>query len=228
MDQPHSRSAPHRRGGEGGGMRAQAFAVMAGLVFGAVGTGCNPADENDESANEVFQRMERSRSTSTTSATSSARTAAPCGTPPAGTISREWSAQARPRRAAGHGGRGVRPADPHPAERAAAGRGPEAVRHRLRQCHGGLGDGNSIVGGEHGAAAAPVVPAAKDCAGKPDGHFYDAITEGYGVMPSFAGEMDIHGALGGGGLRARAPDSQAVPLAEAPADVRARLPQENR
>jgi hypothetical protein len=55
------------------------------------------------------------------------------------------------------------------------------------QCHGRLGDGNSVVA-ENMAVRLP--PSLLDLSGKPDGHFFVAVTEGYGVMPSFAGELD--------------------------------------
>jgi mono/diheme cytochrome c family protein len=56
------------------------------------------------------------------------------------------------------------------------------------QCHGRLGDGNSVVA-ENMALRLP--PSLQQLANKPDGHFFAAITEGYGVMPSFAGELNI-------------------------------------
>jgi mono/diheme cytochrome c family protein len=56
------------------------------------------------------------------------------------------------------------------------------------QCHGVLGDGNSIVA-ENMALRLP--PSLLELQSKPDGHFYTAINEGYGVMPSFSGELDL-------------------------------------
>lgn len=56
------------------------------------------------------------------------------------------------------------------------------------QCHGQLGDGNSVVA-ENMALRLP--PSLQQISNKPDGHFFTAITEGYGVMPSFAGELNI-------------------------------------
>jgi mono/diheme cytochrome c family protein len=56
------------------------------------------------------------------------------------------------------------------------------------QCHGRLGDGNSVVA-ENMALRLP--PSLVQIANKPDGHFFVAMTEGYGVMPSFAGELNI-------------------------------------
>lgn len=54
------------------------------------------------------------------------------------------------------------------------------------QCHGRLGDGNSVVA-ENMALRLP--PSLLEIANKPVGHFYVAINEGYGVMPSFSGEL---------------------------------------
>lgn len=56
------------------------------------------------------------------------------------------------------------------------------------QCHGVLGDGNSVVA-ENMALRLP--PNLLELSGKPDGHFFVAATEGYGMMPSFAGELNI-------------------------------------
>ncbi len=56
------------------------------------------------------------------------------------------------------------------------------------QCHGVLGDGNSIVA-ENMSLRLP--PSLLEIEGKPAGHFYTAINEGYGVMPSFSGELDV-------------------------------------
>ena len=55
------------------------------------------------------------------------------------------------------------------------------------QCHGVLGDGNSVVA-ENMALRLP--PSLLDLENQPAGHFYVAINEGYGVMPSFSGELD--------------------------------------
>jgi mono/diheme cytochrome c family protein len=55
------------------------------------------------------------------------------------------------------------------------------------QCHGVLGDGNSIVA-ENMALRLP--PSLLELSSRPAGHFFNAITQGYGVMPSFSGELD--------------------------------------
>lgn len=55
------------------------------------------------------------------------------------------------------------------------------------QCHGQLGDGNSVVAENMGLR---LPPSLLELADRPAGHFYTAINEGYGVMPSFSGELD--------------------------------------
>jgi mono/diheme cytochrome c family protein len=55
------------------------------------------------------------------------------------------------------------------------------------QCHGVLGDGNSIVAENMGLRLPPSLLELSD---RPAGHFYTAINEGYGVMPSFSGELN--------------------------------------
>jgi mono/diheme cytochrome c family protein len=55
------------------------------------------------------------------------------------------------------------------------------------QCHGVLGDGNSIVAENMGLR---LPPSLLELANRPAGHFYTAINEGFGVMPSFSGELN--------------------------------------
>jgi mono/diheme cytochrome c family protein len=55
------------------------------------------------------------------------------------------------------------------------------------QCHGVLGDGNSVVAENMGLR---LPPSLLELSSKPAGHFYAAINEGYGVMPSFSGELN--------------------------------------
>jgi mono/diheme cytochrome c family protein len=73
-------------------------------------------------------------------------------------------------------------------DRAVLARGQHKYNIVCAQCHGLLGDGNSIVA-ENLAQRLP--PNLLAVAQKPVGHFYTAITEGYGSMPSFAGEIEV-------------------------------------
>lgn len=54
------------------------------------------------------------------------------------------------------------------------------------QCHGVLGDGQSVIADNMGSRLPPNLHDFKD---RPDGFFFAAITQGYGYMPSFAGEI---------------------------------------
>jgi hypothetical protein len=54
------------------------------------------------------------------------------------------------------------------------------------QCHGLLGDGHSTVADNMGSRLPPNLHEYRD---RPDGFFFAAITQGYGYMPSFAGEI---------------------------------------
>jgi hypothetical protein len=54
------------------------------------------------------------------------------------------------------------------------------------QCHGVLGDGHSVVSDNMGSRIPPNLHEFRD---RPDGFFFAAITQGYGYMPSFAGEI---------------------------------------
>jgi mono/diheme cytochrome c family protein len=96
------------------------------------------------------------------------------------------------------------------------------------QCHGVLGDGNSIVAENMALRLPPSLLALKD---KPAGHFYQAITYGYGVMPSFAGEIRLEDRWAVVAYVRALQRSQGVPLAEAPPEVQEKLkrqPEEGR
>nr|UXE45703.1 hypothetical protein Hi04_10k_c5202_00012 [uncultured bacterium] len=55
-------------------------------------------------------------------------------------------------------------------------------------CHGVLGDGRSVVADNMGSRIPPDLHHFRD---QPDGFFFAAITQGYGYMPSFAGEIPV-------------------------------------
>lgn len=86
------------------------------------------------------------------------------------------------------------------------------------QCHGVLGDGNSIVA-ENMLLRLP--PSLLEVANKPAGHFFTAITQGYGVMPSFSGELNTQERW------AVVAYVRALQVARGPAGEQ-KLPQENR
>lgn len=117
-------------------------------------------------------------------------------TPPAGTVPRERFAQlpelkdAAQRMTAltGRTNGQLSAAIPVQVDRKLLALGQKKYNIVCSQCHGVLGDGNSVVA-ENMSLRLP--PSLLELEGKPAGHFYAAINEGYGVMPSFSGELDV-------------------------------------
>lgn len=107
--------------------------------------------------------------------------------PPPGTVAREHPA-GNPALSTGRVGGQLVNTIPVKLDRTVLARGQKKFNIVCAQCHGVLGDGNSIVA-ENMALRLP--PSLLNLAEKPSGHFYTAITEGYGVMPSFAGELTV-------------------------------------
>src|SRR5690606_37231741 len=82
------------------------------------------------------------------------------------------------------------------------------------QCHGQKGDGNSIVAENMGTRLPPDLLAIAD---RPAGYFYQAIAYGYGLMPSFAGELNVEDRWAVVAYIRALQKTQNVPLADAPA-----------
>src|SRR5690606_41368306 len=96
------------------------------------------------------------------------------------------------------------------------------------QCHGQKGDGNSVVSENMGTRLPPDLLAIAD---RPAGYFYQAIAYGYGLMPSFAGELNVEDRWAVVAYIRALQKTQNVPLADAPAAEQQRLlsePQEGR
>ena len=108
-------------------------------------------------------------------------------TPPAGTVAREHPA-GDPALTTGRVAGKFVTHFPLELNKEVLARGQKKYNIVCSQCHGVLGDGNSVVA-ENMALRLP--PSLVTIADKPNGHFYAAITEGYGVMPSFAGEIPV-------------------------------------
>lgn len=88
------------------------------------------------------------------------------------------------------------------------------------QCHGKLGNGDSIVAENMPLRLPPSLTALAD---KPAGHFYRAIAYGYGVMPSFAGEIRIEDRWAVVAYVRALQKSQNATVADVPADKRSEL-----
>ena len=92
-------------------------------------------------------------------------------------------------------------------------------------CHGILGDGNSVVAEKMALIAPPSIHAYAD---RPVGFFYDLITEGYGLMPSYAAQIPRPGRWAVVAYVRALQRSQNARLQDAPADVQAKLLKEPR
>jgi mono/diheme cytochrome c family protein len=106
--------------------------------------------------------------------------------PPEGTIPRE-AVVGNPGMTSGRVNGALVTAIPMPVDRNLLTLGQKKYNIVCSQCHGVLGDGNSVVAENMGLR---LPPSLLELSGKPVGHFYTAINEGYGVMPSFSGELD--------------------------------------
>lgn len=87
-------------------------------------------------------------------------------------------------------------------------------------CHGLLGDGDSMVARNMSVRPPPSL---HDFAGKPVGWYFDVITEGYGLMPSYRQELSTEDRWAVVAYLLALQRSQRAPLAQAPPEERARL-----
>lgn len=89
-------------------------------------------------------------------------------------------------------------------------------------CHGPLGDGDSIVGRQMALRPPPSLHLYKD---KPVGYLFEVATNGFGLMASYAAELSVRERWAVAAY-IRALQLSQVPIASAPADVRAKLEKE--
>jgi mono/diheme cytochrome c family protein len=106
--------------------------------------------------------------------------------PPEGTIPRE-AVVGNPGMTSGRVNGALVTAIPMPVDRNLLTLGQKKYNIVCAQCHGVLGDGNSVVAENMGLR---LPPSLLELSHRPAGHFYTAINEGYGVMPSFSGELN--------------------------------------
>jgi mono/diheme cytochrome c family protein len=97
-------------------------------------------------------------------------------------------------------------------------------RHRFEvvcsNCHGLVGNGDSMVADNMATRLPPSLVVLTD---KPAGSFYVAITEGYGLMPSFAGEIPMDERWAVVAYLKALQLSQNTPIQALPQDVQRRL-----
>ena len=87
-------------------------------------------------------------------------------------------------------------------------------------CHGLLGDGNSMVARNMSVRPPPSL---HDFAGRPVGWYFDVITEGFGLMPSYRQELSTEDRWAVVAYLMALQRSQRAQLAQAPPEERTRL-----
>ncbi len=90
-------------------------------------------------------------------------------------------------------------------------------------CHGLVGDGRSLVARNMSLRPPPSL---HDNPDRPDGYYFQVISRGYGLMPSYAAELPVEERWAIVAYLRALQRSQRASLADAPADVRARLEKE--
>jgi len=92
-------------------------------------------------------------------------------------------------------------------------------------CHGLLGDGESQVAINMSLRRPPSLHAFRDV---PDGHVFRVISEGFGLMPSYAAELSVEDRWAVVAYVRALQLSQYATIDEVPPDVRGKLEQEGR
>lgn len=92
-------------------------------------------------------------------------------------------------------------------------------------CHGYVGDGRSLVARNMSLRPPPSL---LELASRPDGHFFQVISQGFGLMPSYAGELGVEERWAVVAYLRALQLSQRARLDLAPAEVRSRLEREGR
>ena len=127
------------------------------------------------------------------------------------------------------GYRGDLPAEriPVPVRRELLELGRKHFDIRCAPCHGTLGDGDSVVASRMSLRPPPSLISG-DAAAYPPGRVFRIITEGYGMMPSYAAEMSIEERWAAIAYVQALKLSQNAPLGAAPPEVQQRLLREPR
>ncbi len=91
-------------------------------------------------------------------------------------------------------------------------------------CHGLVGDGKSLVARNMSLRPPPSL---HDNPDRPDGYYFQVISQGYGLMPSYAAELPVEERWAVVAYLRALQRSQRASLADVPADVRIRLEKES-
>lgn len=109
---------------------------------------------------------------------------------------------------------------PVPITRDLVQRGRKRFEIVCAACHGLLGDGDSVVATKMSLVAPPSL---FNNPSRPDGYFYGVITEGYGLMPSYASVISPEDRWAVVAYFRALHRSRSAPLSAAPPAVQARL-----
>lgn len=196
---------------------------LVALSMSAAVLGCDGGTETDEmTQNEVFQRMQRQPKYKYYQRNDFFEDRRAMRTPPAGTLSRQqYAAYAEYGSGRNPDGTFVQTMPIQPdAELMTLGR--KNFQIVCAACHGLAGDGQSMVATNMALMPPPSFHSEK-LRNATDGYFYSVIGEGYGVMPGFDWRFTPKDRWAVVAYVRALQYSQAVPLAEAPPEVRAQL-----
>jgi mono/diheme cytochrome c family protein len=188
------------------------------LVFAAFTlSGCTCADLN---SSQILQRMEVQEKYQPYAANELFTDGRSMRTPPEGTISREQLV-GHPLITTGEIADGGPVAEvPVPITAELLKRGRHRFEIVCANCHGLVGNGDSMVADNMATRLPPSLVVLTD---KPAGFFYKAITQGYGLMPSFAGEIPMDERWAVVAYLKALQLSQNTPIQALPEDVQRRL-----
>jgi mono/diheme cytochrome c family protein len=186
--------------------------AAAALTFGACTCG-------DVHSSQVLQRMEVQEKYRAYGANDLFADGRAMRTPPEGTVPRE-KLVGHPAISTGEVN-GVPVAEvPVPITAALLHRGRHRYEIVCASCHGLVGNGDSMVADNMATRLPPSLVALTD---KPAGFFYKAIAQGWGLMPSFAGEVPLDERWAVVAYLKALQLSQNTPVQSLPVDVQRRL-----
>jgi mono/diheme cytochrome c family protein len=114
---------------------------------------------------------------------------------------------------------------PIPFDEALVKRGRAKFEVSCAVCHGLLGDGDSQVALNMSLRRPPSLHLYRD---RPDGYIFQVITEGFGLMPSYAHSLSVHDRWAVVAYVRALQLSQHAAVEELPAELRGRLEKETR
>ncbi len=114
---------------------------------------------------------------------------------------------------------------PIPFDQALVQRGKAKFDVNCAVCHGVLGDGDSQVALNMSLRRPPSLHLYRD---RPDGYIFQVITQGFGLMPSYAGSISVHDRWAVVAYVRALQLSQHATVDQLPAELRGRLDKETR